>query len=93
MKKTENATVIREVNLAFARARSAEIAVLKMGRDHSASDDDYREAQRDAAEKRALYNGMDYLASMLGVNVEFDALSESLDHDYWNLFFSRSENE
>ena len=93
MKKTENATIIREVNLAFARARSAEIAVLKMGRDHSTADDDYREAQRDAAEKRALYNGMDYLASMLGVNVEFDTLSECLDHDYWNLFFNRSENE
>ena len=93
MKKTENATIAREVNLAFASARKAEIAVLKMGRDHSTTDDDYREAQRDAAEKRAYYNGMDYLASMLGVNVEFDTLSESLDHDYWNLFFSRSENE
>ena len=93
MKKTENATIIREVNLAFARARSAEIAVLKIGRDHSTTDDDYREAQRDAAEKRAFYNGMDYLASMLGVNVELDTLSESLDHDYWNLFFNRSENE
>lgn len=93
MKKTEYTTITREVNLAFARARSAEIAVLKMGRDHSTTDDDYREAQRDAAEKRALYNGMDYLASMLGVNVEFDTLSESLDHEYWDLFFNRSENE
>ena len=93
MKKTENATIVREVNFAFREARKAEIAVLRMGRDHSTTDDEYREAQRDAAEKRAFYNGMDYLASMLGVNVEYDALSESLDHDYWDLFFSRSENE
>ena len=92
MKKTENATITREVNLAFARARSAEIAVLRMGRDHSTTDDDYREAQRDAAEKRALYNGMDYLASMLGINVELDTLSKSLDDEYWNVFFNKSEN-
>lgn len=92
MKKTENTTITREVNLAFARARSAEIAVLRMGRDHSTTDDDYHEAQRDAAEKRALYNGMDYLASMLGVNVELDTLSKSLDNEYWNVFFNKSEN-
>lgn len=93
MKKTENSTITREVNLAFARARRAEIAVLRLGRDHNTTNDEYCEAQRDAAEKRAFYNGMDYLASMLGVNVEFDALSESLDHEYWDLFFSRAKNE
>lgn len=92
MKKTENTTITREVNLAFANARSAEIAVLRMGRDNSISDEDYREAQRDAAEKRALYNGMDYLASMLGVNVELDTLSKCLDDVYWNVFFNKSEN-
>lgn len=93
MTKSEKAILTREVNLAFARARSAEITVLRVGRDHDATDDDYHDVQRDAAEKRAFYEGVNYLASMLGANVDLDAQSETLDHAYWDLFFSRSNNE
>lgn len=93
MKKLESATIAREVNLAFAGARSAEIAALRIGRDHNTTNEEYCEAQRDAAEKRAFYDGMDYLASMLGVNVELDTVSKCLDDEYWNLFFSKPENK
>lgn len=87
MKKTERETIVREVNIAFSEWKKAQIAALIESRDPVSTPESIREAQLERDKKEAFYNGMDYMASMAGVDVELDRMSRALDDRYWDLFF------
>ena len=88
MKKAEKETIVREVNIAFCEWKKAQIAALIESRDPVSTPESIREAQLERDKKEAFYNGMDYMASMAGVDVEFDRMSRALDARYWDLFFN-----
>lgn len=88
MKKAEKATIVREVNIAFCEWKKAQIAALIESRDPLSTPESCREAQLERDKKEAFYNGMDYMASMAGVDVELDRMSRALDARYWDLFFN-----
>ena len=87
MKKAEKETIVREVNIAFCEWKKAQIAALIESRDPSSTPESIREAQLERDKKEAFYNGMDYMASMAGVDVELDRMSRALDARYWDLYF------
>ena len=87
MKKTEKETIVREINIAFCEWKKAQIAALIESRDPASTPESIREAQLERDKKEAFYNGMDYMASMAGVDVELDRMSRALDARYWDLFF------
>lgn len=87
MRKTEKETIVREVNIAFCEWKKAQIAALIESRDPVSTPESIREAQLERDKKEAFYNGMDYMASMAGVDVELDRMSRALDDRYWDLFF------
>lgn len=88
MKKAERETIVREVNIAFCEWKKAQIAALIESRDPVFTPESIREAQLERDKKEAFYNGMDYMASMAGVNVDLDRMSCALDDRYWDLFFN-----
>ena len=88
MKKAEKETIVREVNIAFCEWKKAQIAALIESRDPVSTPESIREAQLERDKKEAFYNGMDYMASMAGVDVELDRMSRVLDSRYWDLFFN-----
>ena len=88
MKKAERETIVREVNIAWCEYKKAQIAALIESRDPASTPESCREAQLERDKKEAFYNGMDYLASMTGVNVDLDRTSRELDARYWDLFFN-----
>ena len=88
MKKAEKETIVREVNIAFCEWKKAQIAALIESRDPVSTPESIREAQLERDKKEAFYNGMDYMASMAGVDVELDRMSRALDARYWDLFFN-----
>lgn len=88
MKKAEKETIVREVNIAFCEWKKAQIAALVESRDPVSAPESIREAQLERDKKEAFYNGMDYIASMTGVDVELDRMSRALDARYWDLFFN-----
>lgn len=88
MKKAEKETIVREVNIAFCEWKKAQIAALIESRDPVSTPESIREAQLERDKKEAFYNGMDYIASMAGVDVELDRMSRALDSRYWDLFFN-----
>lgn len=87
MKKAERETIAREVNIAFCEWKKAQIAALIESRDPMSTPENIREAQLERDKKEAFYNGMDYMASTAGVDVELDRMSRALDARYWDLFF------
>ena len=88
MKKAEKETIVREVNIAFCEWKKAQIAALIESRDPVSTLESIREAQLERDKKEAFYNGMDYMASMAGVDVELDRMSRVLDARYWDLWFN-----
>ena len=88
MKKAEKETIVREVNIAFCEWKKAQIAALIESRDPVSTPESIREAQLERDKKEAFYDGMDYMASMAGVDVELDRMSRALDARYWDLFFN-----
>ena len=88
MKKAEKETIVREVNIAFCEWKKAQIAALIESRDPVSTPESIREAQLERDKKEAFFNGMDYMASMTGVDVELDRMSRALDARYWDLFFN-----
>ena len=88
MKKAERETIVREVNIAFCEWKKAQIAALIESRDPVSTPESIREAQLERDKKEAFYNGMDYMASMAGVDVELDRISRVLDDKYWDLYFN-----
>ena len=88
MKKAERETIVREVNTACCEWKRAQIAALVESRDPSSTPESRREAQLERDKKEAFYNGMDYIASMTGVDVELDRMSRALDARYWDLYFN-----
>ena len=88
MKKAERETIVREVNVAWCEYKKAQIAALIESRDPASTPESRREAQLERDKKEALYNGMNYLASMTGVNVDLDRMSRALDARYWDLYFN-----
>ena len=88
MKKAEKETIVREVNIAFCEWKKAQIAALIESRDPESTPESIREAQLERDKKEAFYNGMDYIASMAGVDVELDRTSRVLDDKYWDLYFN-----
>jgi len=88
MKKAEKETIVREVNIAFCEWKKAQIAALIESRDPASTPESVREAQLERDKKEAFYNGMDYMASMAGVNVDLDRISRALDARYWDLWFN-----
>ena len=88
MKKAERETIVREVNTAWCVWKKAQITALIESRDPMSTPESIREAQLERDKKEAFYNGMDYMASMAGVDVELDHMSRALDARYWDLFFN-----
>ena len=88
MKKAERETIVREVNIAWCEWKKAQIAALIESRDPASTPESIREAQLERDKKEAFYNGMDYMASMAGVDVELDRMSRAMDARYWDLFFN-----
>ena len=88
MNKAERETIVREVNTAFCEWKKAQIAALVESRDPSSTPESCREAQLERDKKEAFYNGMDYIASMTGIDVELDRMSRVLDARYWDLYFN-----
>lgn len=88
MKKAEKETIVREVNVAWCEWKKAQIAALVESRDPASTPESRREAQSERDKKEAFYNGMNYLASMTSVDVEFDRMSRALDARYWDLYFN-----
>ena len=88
MKKAEKETIVREVNIAFCEWKKAQIAALIASRDPVSTPESIREAQLERDKKEAFYDGMDYMASMAGVDVELDRMSRALYARYWDLFFN-----
>ena len=88
MKKAEKETIAREVNIAWCEWKKAQIAALIESRNPASTVESRTEARRESDKKEAFYNGMDYLASMTGVDVEFDRMSRALDARYWDLYFN-----
>ena len=88
MKKAEKETIVREVNIAFCEWKKAQIAALIESRDPVSTPESIRAAQLERDKKEASYNGMDYIASMAGVDAELDRMSRALDARYWDLFFN-----
>lgn len=88
MKKAERETIVREVNIAFCEWKKAQIAALIESRAPSSTPESRREAQLERDKKEAFYNGADYIASMVGVDVELDRMSRALDARYWDLWFN-----
>lgn len=88
MKKAERETFVREINIAWCEWKKAQIAALIESRDPVSTPESRRKAQLESDKKEAFYNGMDFLASMSGVDVELDRLSRALDARYWDLYFN-----
>ena len=88
MKKAEKETIAREVNMAWCEWKKAQIAALIESRDPASTPETRREAQLERDKKEAFYNGADYLASITGVEIEFDRVSRALDARYWDLYFN-----
>lgn len=88
MKKAERETIVREVNTAFREWKKAQIAALIESRDPMSTPESRREAQLERDKKEAFYNGMNYLASIAGINVDLDRMSLALDARYWDLWFN-----